>query len=43
MEMLTPEWRSENMWRIRSADMQPELTVRRLVHGMGYRYRLHVK
>ena len=33
--------RSENMRRIRSKDMKPELLVRQLVHGMGYRYRLH--
>lgn len=29
------------MRRIRSKDTLPELTVRRLVHAMGYRYRLH--
>lgn len=34
--------RSENMRRIRSKGMRPELTVRRLVHSLGYRYRLHV-
>ena len=34
--------RSEVMSRIRSKDTSPELLVRRLVHGMGYRYRLHV-
>jgi DNA mismatch endonuclease (patch repair protein) len=33
--------RSSNMRAIRSKGMRPELTVRRLVHGMGYRYRLH--
>lgn len=33
--------RSENMRRIRSKDTIPEMTVRRLVHRMGYRYRLH--
>jgi DNA mismatch endonuclease (patch repair protein) len=33
--------RSENMRAIRSKDTQPEMTVRRLVHGLGYRYRLH--
>ena len=27
---------------IRSRDTSPELIVRRLVHAMGYRYRLHV-
>lgn len=29
------------MSRIRSRDTSPEMIVRRLVHGMGYRYRLH--
>jgi DNA mismatch endonuclease (patch repair protein) len=29
------------MRRIRSKGMTPELVVRSLVHGMGYRYRLH--
>lgn len=30
------------MRRIKSKGMKPEMLVRRLVHGMGYRYRLHV-
>ena len=29
------------MRRIRSRDTAPEMVVRRLVHGMGFRYRLH--
>lgn len=29
------------MARIRNADTAPEMRVRRLVHSMGYRYRLH--
>ena len=29
------------MSRIRSKGMKPEMIVRRLVHAMGYRYRLH--
>jgi len=29
------------MGRIRSKDTAPELAVRRLVHRLGYRYRLH--
>ncbi len=33
--------RSANMRAIRSVGMKPELAVRRLVHGLGYRYRLH--
>jgi DNA mismatch endonuclease (patch repair protein) len=31
------------MSRVRAKDTKPELAVRRLVHGMGYRYRLHDK
>jgi DNA mismatch endonuclease (patch repair protein) len=30
------------MSRIRGRDTLPEMIVRRLVHSMGYRYRLHV-
>lgn len=41
MDNLTPEERSERMSRIRNKDTKPELAVRSLVHGMGYRYRLH--
>ena|ERR1035441_767535 len=41
MDSISPTRRSENMRRIRSKGMTPELAVRRLVHGMGYRYRLH--
>ncbi len=40
-DRLTTAERSVNMARIRSKGMKPELAVRRLVHGMGYRYRLH--
>lgn len=35
--------RSENMRRIRSQDTGPEMVVRRLVHRLGYRCRLHRK
>lgn len=31
------------MARVRSKDTRPEWVVRRLVFGMGYRYRLHVR
>ena len=41
MDTLTPEERSERMGRVRDKDTKPELIVRRLIHGMGYRYRLH--
>lgn len=40
-DTLTPKERSERMSRVRSADTKPEMLLRRLVHGMGYRYRLH--
>ncbi|WP_083347328.1 very short patch repair endonuclease [Rhizobium sp. LCM 4573] len=42
-DTLDPKSRSERMSRIRSKDSKPELVVRRLVHGMGFRYRLHRK
>ena len=41
MDIMTPAERSVRMGRIRSKGTEPELVVRRLVHGMGYRYRLH--
>lgn len=41
MDVLTPEQRRRCMSQIRSADTKPELVVRRLAHGLGYRYRLH--
>lgn len=34
--------RSRIMRAIKGTDTQPEMIVRRLTHGMGYRYRLHV-
>jgi len=40
---LTPRQRSERMSRIRSINTNPEMEVRRLVHSMGYRYRLYSK
>src|SRR6266446_9314751 len=33
--------RSWNMSRIKSRDTNPELSVRRSLHRLGYRYRLH--
>jgi DNA mismatch endonuclease (patch repair protein) len=41
MDTLTPSERSARMSRVRGSDTKPELLVRRLVHRMGYRYRLH--
>ncbi|MCH8334096.1 DNA mismatch endonuclease Vsr, partial [Candidatus Sumerlaeota bacterium] len=42
-DTLTPEQRRRCMASVRSKDTTPEMVVRRLVHGMGYRYRLHVR
>lgn len=41
MDNVTRERRSEIMSRVRSKDTGPERVVRRLIHAMGYRYRLH--
>jgi DNA mismatch endonuclease (patch repair protein) len=43
MDTLTVAERSACMARIRSKNTKPELRVRRLVYGLGYRYRLHCK
>lgn len=43
MDSLSIQARSERMSLIRSADTAPELVVRRVVHALGFRYRLHVK
>lgn len=42
-DVLTPAQRSFNMSRIRNRDTRPEMIVRSIVHGMGFRYRLHKK
>ncbi|WP_201729799.1 very short patch repair endonuclease [Acidocella sp. C78] len=39
----TPASRSALMARIGGKNTTPELAVRRLLHGMGYRFRLHRK
>lgn len=41
MDTLSPLERSERMARVRSKDTKPEMRVRRLLHALGYRYRLH--
>jgi DNA mismatch endonuclease, patch repair protein len=40
-DVLTKSQRSFNMSQIRSKNTSPEITVRSLVHRMGYRYALH--
>jgi DNA mismatch endonuclease (patch repair protein) len=42
-DVLTAAQRSYNMSRIRSAHTGPEMRVRRVLHAMGLRYRLHGK
>lgn len=42
-DTLSPAERSERMRRVKSKDTKPEMVVRRLVHALGYRYRLHSK
>lgn len=41
VDNLTPERRSRLMSRVRGKDTKPEMIVRRLVHRLGYRFRLH--
>lgn len=43
MDRLTPEQRHTCMSHIRGKDTGPEWAVRRMVHALGFRYRLHVK
>ena len=40
-DTVSPETRSRIMARVKSKGMKPEMQVRRLLHGLGYRYRLH--
>ena len=37
------EQRSRNMFAIKSKNTKPEIAVRKLLHSMGYRFRLHRK
>ena len=41
MDHLTPRKRSETMRRVRSVNTGFELRVRRLLHALGYRFRVH--
>jgi DNA mismatch endonuclease (patch repair protein) len=43
MDTRSPEQRSYIMKSVRSRDTGPELTVRRLLHRMGFRFSLHRK
>lgn len=41
MDTISKKRRGEIMANIRSGDTKPEMAVRRMIHAMGYRYRLH--
>ena len=43
VDSVSPDRRSEIMRRVRSKNTGPEMAARRLIHSMGYRYRLHDK
>ena len=43
VDPLSPERRSRQMARVRSTDTAPELVVRRLLHQLGYRFRVHYR
>ncbi len=40
-DFLTPDQRSERMSRIRGSNTRPELALRRELHRLGLRFRLH--
>ena len=42
-DTLSPRERSERMSRIRGKDTAPELALRKALHALGLRYRLHAK
>jgi DNA mismatch endonuclease (patch repair protein) len=41
VDTVSPKYRSSIMSRVRSKNTVPELQIRTLVHGMGYRFRIH--
>jgi DNA mismatch endonuclease (patch repair protein) len=43
MASLSPEALSRIMRSIRKTDTSPEIAVRRIIHRLGFRYRLHVR
>lgn len=42
-DKITPEQRSAIMRRVRRESTEPELVLRRRLHRMGYRFRIHAK
>ena len=43
VDLLSPSERSERMSRIRSSNTAPEVALRRAMHALGFRFRLHSK
>ncbi|WP_175234806.1 very short patch repair endonuclease [Achromobacter mucicolens] len=43
MDIVSPDRRSRMMAGIRGKDTKPEIVVRKLIHSMGFRFRLHRK
>lgn len=43
MDILDKKKRSEIMSRVRSCNTGPEVKARQILHGLGYRFRLHRK
>ena len=43
VDVLTPAQRQLNMSRIRGKDTKPEMALRRGLHALGFRFRLHRK
>lgn len=43
MDRHTPEQRHRNMAAVKGKNTKPEITVRKLLHKLGYRFRLHRK
>lgn len=41
VDRLTPDQRRLNMSRVLAKDTRPEMIVRRLLHSLGFRFRLH--
>ncbi|GER09403.1 Very short patch repair protein [compost metagenome] len=41
MDIVSPDKRSRMMAGIKGKDTKPEMVVRKLIHGMGFRFRLH--
>lgn len=43
VDTLSPSERGARMALVKGRDTKPEMIVRRMLHAMGYRYRLHAK